>query len=167
MRSPTAVQSVLSPVMRSCSFHRRGIRRLDKGEDRLVAPDARLHKREDSVGTEIRVDGRGVKIKGVQFAVPDFYAAQIRLAVSRRRGADVVPLDVCDYVEPFRPAVVRRLFQRLNAGVSQQFIVGRLGFDRGDDVAEGVDQAAVEFKIRVGGRLKRFAFFRRDAFFIM
>ena len=65
-------------------------------------------------------------------------------------GTDVPPLDVPEDVEAFALGVGARAGVNVHPGRAQSLIHGDLRFDRGDQVADGVDDGLVENQISLG-----------------
>ena len=121
-----------------------GIGGLDQHEAALVLCLAGIQEGIDAVGTHIAVEGHTVGVKDLAALVPYLGGPQPGVAVSLSSGANVAPLDVSNDIETLLMGIADGFLQHGHAAPAQALIVGGLGLDRRDHVAQGVDQSLVE-----------------------
>ena len=121
-----------------------GVGGFHQHENAFVLGLGRLQKGLDGVGAHVAVEGDAVGIEGFILLPLDFRPGQPALGVGGGGGADVPPLDIRDDEQALFPGVFYGTLQHLHPPPAQVFVIGRLGLDRGDDIAQRVNQAYVE-----------------------
>ena len=94
---------------------------------------------------------------GRDLGVADTGLAEVSLCVSGCGRADVVALDVADDVHALGVRVVDGLLERHRAVGAEQLVIRSLRLDGRDDVAQRVDQTAVERNDALGCSAQGFA----------
>ena len=134
-----------------------GVGGLHQHEDALVLLAAHLQQGLDAVGAQVAVDGEGVGAEGRKSLLLHDGGAQMGGGVGGHGGADVVALAVGDDEHALALGVSDGLGEGLHALPAVHLIVGGLGLYRGDNIAQGVDEALVELEQRVRRALQGLA----------
>ena len=134
-----------------------GVGGLYQHKDALIALLAHIHQGLDAVGAQVAVDGEGVRAEGLEGLLFHGGGAQVGGGVGSHGGADVVALAVGDDEHALALGVGDGLCEGLHTLPAVHLIVGGLGLNRGDHIAQGVDEALVELEQRVRRTLQGLA----------
>ena len=128
-----------------------GIGGLDQHEDALAATVHLLQKGLDAVRAQIAVDGEKIGIEGAVFFAANLRLTEVRLGVARGSGADVVALGIRHDDEALGRRIAAGLIEGVHPLDAVHLVIGDLHLDGGDDVADGIDEGAVEGEHRLCG----------------
>ena len=121
-----------------------GVGGFDQHEQALFAVPALFQEGLNAVRAEVAVYRYAVAAVGRDLGIAYAGLAEVGFRVSRGGCADVVALDIADDVHALGVGVVDGFLERHRAVGAKQLVIRRLRLDRGHDVAQCVDQPAVE-----------------------